>query len=131
MCAFFLTEFIDWDSLDVVVGGHLVAPGWSLANSDHSGGATGAAFTPKTSPIHNWQEVHWCSMAKRTSLSEPEKRLFKTTGLHLPADQWELLNRVAFERARTKGGRASVSALLVKMIERHRRELEKELVGQK
>ena len=45
------------------------------------------------------------------------------------ADQWELLNRVAFERARTKGGRASVSALLVDMIERHRKELEKELAS--
>ena len=42
-------------------------------------------------------------------------------------DLWELLNRVAFERARTKGGRASVSALLVEMIERNRRALELEL----
>jgi hypothetical protein len=47
----------------------------------------------------------------------------------LPADLWELLNRVAFERARTKGGRASVSALLVDMIEQHRKELEKELAA--
>ena len=52
-------------------------------------------------------------MAKRTSPSEPQERPYKTTGLHLPADLWELLNRVAFERSRTKGGRASVSALLV------------------
>jgi hypothetical protein len=67
-------------------------------------------------------------MAKRTSPSEPPQvRPYKTTGLHLPADLWELLNRVAFERARTKGGRASVSALLVAMIERHRKELELEL----
>lgn len=68
-------------------------------------------------------------MAKRTSPSEPQKRPFKTTGLHLPADLWELLNRVAFERARTQGGRASVSALLVTMIEHHRKELEKELAA--
>lgn len=48
---------------------------------------------------------------------------------HLPADLWELLNRVAFERARTKGGRAPVSALLVAMIEKNRKELEKELTA--
>jgi predicted DNA-binding protein len=68
-------------------------------------------------------------MAKRTSASEPPKRPYKTTGLHLPADLWELLNRLAFERARTKGGRASASAIIVELIERHRKELEKELAS--
>jgi len=66
-------------------------------------------------------------MAKQTAVSGAKDRPYKTTGVHLPADLWELLNRVAFERARTKGGRASVSALLVAMIEKHRRELELEL----
>jgi hypothetical protein len=66
-------------------------------------------------------------MAKQTAVSEAKDRPYKTTGVHLPADLWELLNRVAFERARTKGGRASVSALLVAMIEKHRKELELEL----
>src|ERR1017187_10567142 len=84
-------------------------------------------LSPAPSPIHNWQEVHWRSMAKRTTASEPKERPYKTTGLHLPADLWELLNRVAFERARTRGGRASVSALLVAMIERNRKDLELEL----
>jgi hypothetical protein len=69
------------------------------------------------------------SMAKRISPPETQERPYKTTGLHLPSDLWELLNRVAFERARTKGGRASVSALLVDMIEQHRKELEKELAA--
>jgi len=68
-------------------------------------------------------------MAKKTATSEPQERPYKTTGVHLPADLWELLNRVAFERARTKGGRASVSALLVQMIERRRKELKKELAS--
>ena len=68
-------------------------------------------------------------MAKKTVAPEPEKRPFKTTGVHIPADLWELLNRVAFERAKTRGGRASVSALLVDMIEHHRNELEKELAS--
>lgn len=66
-------------------------------------------------------------MAKKTAVPELQERPYKTTGVHLPADLWELLNRVAFERARTKGGRASVSALLVEMIERNRRALELEL----
>ena len=66
-------------------------------------------------------------MAKKTAASEPQERPYKTTGVHLPADLWELLNRVAFERARTRGGRASVSALLVEMIERNRKALELEL----
>jgi hypothetical protein len=65
--------------------------------------------------------------AKRTDAGSAASRPYKTTGIHLPADLWELLNRVAFERARTKGGRASVSALLVEMIERHRKALEPEL----
>jgi len=89
---------------------------------------TGVSWPPSSpSPIHNSQDVHWCSMAKRISSSEPQGRPYKTTGLHLPVDLWELLNRVAFERARTKGGRASVSALLVQMIEKNRKALELEL----
>jgi hypothetical protein len=66
-------------------------------------------------------------MAKAKAVPEPVVRPYKTTGVHLPADLWELLNRVAFERARTKGGRASVSALLVEMIEKNRKSLELEL----
>ena len=30
-------------------------------------------------------------MAKKTAASEPEERPYKTTGVHLPADLWELL----------------------------------------
>jgi hypothetical protein len=60
-------------------------------------------------------------------MSEPRDRPYKTTGVHLPSDLWELLNRVAFERARTRGGRASVSALLVEMIEKNRKALALEL----
>ena len=66
-------------------------------------------------------------MAKKTAAPEPQERPYKTTGVHLPADLWVLLNRVAFERARTKGGRASASALLVAMIEKNRKALELEL----
>jgi hypothetical protein len=58
---------------------------------------------------------------------KPPMKSTKTTGINLPVEVWELLNRVAFERARRRGGRASVSALLVGLVERHRRELEREL----
>jgi hypothetical protein len=53
----------------------------------------------------------------------------RTTGINLPTETWELLRRVAFERSRKSGGRGSVSAILVEMIERHRTELEKELAA--
>lgn len=49
-----------------------------------------------------------------------------TTAIHLPRDQWELLRVVAFRRAEKSGGRPSVSALLVELIEQHRAELAKE-----
>jgi hypothetical protein len=55
------------------------------------------------------------------------ERTNRTTGINLPVAMWEMLNRVAFERAKKYGGRPSVSALLVDLVERHRKELEKEL----
>jgi hypothetical protein len=84
-------------------------------------------FTQARSSIDNWQRVDYVFMPKQKAARESLIRPYKTTGVHLPADLWELLNRVAFERARTKGGRASVSALLVEMIESHRKALELEL----
>ena len=66
---------------------------------------------------------------KSTARTVPEERTHRTTGINLPADLWEMLNRVAFERSKKYGGRASVSALLVELVERHRKELEKELAG--
>jgi hypothetical protein len=55
------------------------------------------------------------------------ERSHRTTGINLPEDVWVLLNRVAFERARKYGGRPSVSALLLELVQRHRKELEQEL----
>lgn len=73
-------------------------------------------------------------MAKRPKTKSPartetEPPGYKTTGINLPLDVWELLNRVAFERAKKFGGRPSVSALLVDLVQRHRKELEKELAS--
>ena len=70
-------------------------------------------------------------MAKRTSKSEPEQpeRTHVTSGINLPVEIYELLNRVAFSRSLKNGGRPSVSALLVDLVQRNRKELEKELGG--
>ena len=65
----------------------------------------------------------------RQVAATPRERTHRTTGINLPVEIWELLNRVAFERSRRSGGRGSVSALLVELVERHKRELEKELAS--
>jgi predicted CopG family antitoxin len=72
-------------------------------------------------------------MPKRTSPSKPApeqtERTHVTSGINLPVDVYQLLNRVAFSRSLKNGGRPSVSGLLVQLVERHRKELEKELGG--
>ena len=65
----------------------------------------------------------------RRATAKPQDRKNRTTGINLPTEMWELLNRVAFERARRSGGRGSVSALLVQLVERHKSELEQELAS--
>ena len=72
-------------------------------------------------------------MPKRTTPPKPApeqtERTHVTSGINLPVDVYELLNRVAFSRSLKNGGRPSVSALLVDLVQRHRKELEKELGG--
>ena len=70
-------------------------------------------------------------MPKRTATPKPApeqtERTHVTSGINLPVDVYQLLNRVAFSRSLKNGGRPSVSGLLVSLVERHRKELEKEL----
>ena len=68
-------------------------------------------------------------MPKRIPKPKPgtPERSHVTSGINLPVDIYELLNRVAFKRALKYGGRPSVSGLLVDLVERHRKALEKEL----
>jgi hypothetical protein len=72
-------------------------------------------------------------MPKRTTPSKPApdqaERTHVTSGINLPVEIYQLLNRVAFSRSLKNGGRPSVSALLVSLVEKHRKELEKELEG--
>lgn len=49
-----------------------------------------------------------------------------TTAVHLPRRTLALLRRVATERANRDGGRASVSAVIVGLVEAQREELERE-----
>jgi hypothetical protein len=60
---------------------------------------------------------------------EQSERTHVTSGINLPVEIYQLLNRVAFSRSLKHGGRPSVSALLVSLVEKHRKELEKELGG--
>lgn len=54
---------------------------------------------------------------------------FKTTGISLPPDVLELLIDLSVKRRKLRGGRASVSAILLELVQRHRDELEAELAG--
>jgi hypothetical protein len=70
-------------------------------------------------------------MPKRTTTPKPSpeqtERTHVTSGINLPLEIYQLLNRVAFSRSLKNGGRPSVSALLVSLVEKHRKELENEL----
>ena len=70
-------------------------------------------------------------MARRTPKPEPEKpeRSHITSGINLPLDIYQLLNRVAFQRALKRGGRPSSQRCSSTLVEQHRKELEKELEG--
>jgi hypothetical protein len=50
-----------------------------------------------------------------------------TTAIHIPKNTWRLLRAVAFRRAQDSGGRVSVSRLVAELVEKHRRELEREI----
>jgi hypothetical protein len=52
-----------------------------------------------------------------------------TTAIHVPKAALALLRRVAVERANLYGGRPSVSAVIVDLVERNRADLEREVTG--
>jgi hypothetical protein len=70
-------------------------------------------------------------MTKRRSLGKGKTLPpgHRTTSMNLPFQTWVLLNKVAFERCKRNGGKASVSALLADLVHRHQKELERELGG--
>jgi hypothetical protein len=65
---------------------------------------------------------------QQVSAKQPERKT-RTTGINLPTETWLLLRRVALERSLKSRKGSSVSALLVELVDRHKRELEKELAA--
>jgi hypothetical protein len=76
--------------------------------------------------IGKWDKLN-ADMAKRTPKPPQPERTHVTSGINLPVEIYELLNRVAFVRSLRFRGRPSVSALIVDLVQQHRKELEKEL----
>ncbi len=64
-------------------------------------------------------------MKKKARQQMPAGRIV-TSSIGMPESTWRLLRAVAFKRAAAKGGRASVSALLVELVERNRKNFERE-----
>lgn len=67
------------------------------------------------------------ALKEKSTSKERSSKTTLTTAIHLPVPTWELLRSVAFHRAQRSGGRASVSGLLVEIVEKQRGVLEKEL----
>jgi hypothetical protein len=66
---------------------------------------------------------------KQQARPVPQERKSRTTGINLPEETWLLLRRVSLERSLRSGKGSSVSSILVQLVERHKRELEKELAS--
>ncbi len=64
-------------------------------------------------------------MKKKARQQMPAGRIV-TSSIGMPESTWRLLRAVAFKRAVAKGGRASVSALLLELVERNRKNFERE-----
>jgi predicted CopG family antitoxin len=60
-------------------------------------------------------------MAKGKPTPKPQ-----TTTIHIPREYWFLLRRVTLRRALKRGGRVTISDVVVELVERHRKELERE-----
>jgi hypothetical protein len=63
-------------------------------------------------------------MAKQTAASQQKECPYTTRDGHLPADLRKVLSRAAFERARIKTNHASVSGLVMAMVEKNPRALQ-------
>jgi len=79
---------------------------------------------PKADGSKNAVSVGANSSAQPAGLALPAETI--TTAIHIPRPTWTLLRAVAFRRAQDGGGRASVSKLIAELVERHRKELERE-----
>ena len=82
--------------------------------------------------IQMWASSPFKCSNEKMSDQKPEPRPGTlTTAIHIPRSTWELLREVAFVRAKNDGGRASVSKLLVSIVEEQRKRLEAEISREK
>lgn len=64
--------------------------------------------------------------ASRTATELVTEDAFEQSAINLKRSDWKLLRKVADARADIDGGRRSVSAVIARLIEDHRKQLEKE-----
>jgi hypothetical protein len=67
------------------------------------------------------------AQAKDGDAAQEDSTEIRTTGISLPAWALELLLDVANKRKKSRGGRASVSAILLELVEQNRSALQAEL----
>jgi len=79
---------------------------------------------PKLDSSNSFPSVATKASEQTANSSSPAETI--TTAIHIPKPTWTLLRAVAFHRAQEQGGRASVSRLIAELVERHRKELERE-----
>jgi hypothetical protein len=86
-----------------------------------------AMAKPTRSPVTSALED--AALARDNAVSAPiarEKEKVTTTGVSLTPSWLELLNDIAQKRKKRNGGRASMSAVIMQILEQHRAELEAE-----
>lgn len=65
--------------------------------------------------------------AEPPGVSSIDRGDMTTSAMHLPKATLQLLRKVAVARAGRRGGRPSVSAVIVDLVEQHRAEFQKEI----
>jgi hypothetical protein len=65
-------------------------------------------------------------LARRRGAPKSSTQETVVTSIHMPKRTLALLRSVAIRRARRQGGRPSVSAIITELVEKHRKDLEKE-----
>jgi hypothetical protein len=65
--------------------------------------------------------------AEPTGAGSIDRGEMATSAMHLPKATLQLLRKVAVARAGRRGGRPSVSSVIVELVEQHRAEFQKEI----
>ena len=60
-------------------------------------------------------------------MAKQKKTASDNVVVHIPREQWFLLRQVSLARSMKQGGRVSVGSILADLVERHRKQLEREL----